>query len=106
MGRDSFKAMIVQMHNTSKDMKMETMKEVADNDYVFEMMRYTGTGDGVMMPPGPYDMHAVEVIRFKDGKAVEHWSYMNAAEMMKMMGQMQGAPAQATAGKPDTVMVH
>jgi predicted SnoaL-like aldol condensation-catalyzing enzyme len=99
-GRDSLKAMITQMHKTGMVMKMETMKEVADNDYVFEMMRYSGTGDGVMMPAGPYEMHAVEVVRFKDGKGVEHWSYVNGAEMAKMMSHGPGAPGAAVATTP------
>lgn len=97
VNRDSLKSMITQMHQSGMDMKMEVIKEMADNEYAFEMMRYYGTGDGVMMPAGPYNMHAVEVVRFKDGKAVEHWAYMDVAEMMKMMGQMQGASAQMPA---------
>ncbi len=106
MGRDSLKGMITQMHKSGMTMKVETIKEIADSNYVFEMMHYSGNGDGVMMPPGPYDMHAVEVIRFKDGKGVEHWSYMDMGEMMKMMSQMKGAPGQMSASKPDTVVMH
>jgi predicted SnoaL-like aldol condensation-catalyzing enzyme len=89
--RDSLKAMITMMHATNKDMKMEITKELADNDYVFSWMRFTGTSDGSMgMPKGPYDMQAIQVIKFKDGKAVEHWEFMQPAEMMKMMGQQPG----------------
>ena len=43
------------------------------------------------MAAGPYDTHMMEITKFRDGKAVEHWAYMEMAEMMKMMGQ-QGAP--------------
>jgi predicted SnoaL-like aldol condensation-catalyzing enzyme len=89
--RDSLKAMITMMHATNKDMKMEITKELADNDYVFSWMRFTGTSDGSMgMPKGPYDMQAIQVIKFKDGKIVEHWEFMQPAEMMKMMGQQPG----------------
>ena len=87
--RDSLKAMI-KMTATDKTMKMETVKEVADDDYVFAMMHMSGTGDGVMMPAGPYDMHSVEVVKFKDGKAVEHWGYMEMGEVSKMMASMPG----------------
>ncbi len=31
------------------------------------------------------DMTTVDVVKFKDGKAVEHWSYMDPKDMMKMM---------------------
>ena len=87
-GKDSLKSMISMMHSNFKDMKMETLKEFADNDYVFSWMRYSGNSDGAMgMPKGPYDMHGIEVVKFKNGKAVEHWSYMDMQEMAKMMGQ-------------------
>ena len=91
IGRDSLKAMITMMHANFKDMKMKTKKEFADDEYVFQWMEYSGTSDGAMgMPPGPFNMHGIEVVRFKDGMAVEHWGYMDAQEMAKMMGQMQG----------------
>ncbi|MGK2861086.1 MAG: ester cyclase [Chitinophagaceae bacterium] len=86
MGRDSLKAMITSMRKMFPDMKQETIKELADDDYVFSLMRFTGTSEGQMgMPMGPYDMKAIQVVRFKDGKAVEHWEYMEPREMMKMM---------------------
>ena len=99
MGRDSLKAMIAMMHTMNKDMKMETIKEMADDDYVFSWMRYTGTSDGSMgMPKGPYDMKAIEVVKFKDGLAIEHWGFMEPREMMKMMG----TPQPSMEGKTDT----
>ncbi len=92
MGRDSLKAFITRMHQVNTDMKMEVVKELADDDYVFALQHYSGTSKGdIGMPAGPYDMKAIEVVRFKDGKAVEHWSYMEMREMMKMMGQMNPA---------------
>ena len=32
------------------------------------------------------DMNSIELSKFKDGKAVEHWSFAQMADMMKMMG--------------------
>jgi predicted SnoaL-like aldol condensation-catalyzing enzyme len=89
--RDSLKAMIGMMKKMMPDMKTEVIKEVGDNDYVFTLMRFSGTSTGEMgMPKGtPYDFHATQVVRFKDGKAVEHWEYTQWQEMQKMMGQMQ-----------------
>ena len=89
MGRDSLKAMITAMHATNKDMKMEIIKDLADDEYVFSWMRYRGTSDGSMgMPAGPYNMTSIEVVKFRDGKAVEHWGFMEPREMMKMMPQI------------------
>lgn len=86
--RDSLKASIIMVHKMFPDSKMDLLKELADDEYVFSLMRFTGTSDGQMgMPKGPYDMKALEVSKFKDGKAVEHWEYMTADEFMKMMPQ-------------------
>ncbi len=86
MGRDSLKAMISVMKKEAPDMKMTLMKELADDDYVFSEMEFTGTSTGDMgMPKGPYDLHAIQVVKFKDGKAIEHWEYMRYVDMMKMM---------------------
>jgi hypothetical protein len=92
VGRDSLKAMVNMIRTSVKDMKMETIRELADDEYTFQWMRYMGISDGTMgMPAGPVDMHGMEITKFRSGKAVEHWAYMDVAEMMKMMGQ-QGAP--------------
>jgi predicted SnoaL-like aldol condensation-catalyzing enzyme len=89
--RDSLKAMITMMHKGMPDMKVEILKEMADDEYVFSLNRYTGIGDGKMgMPKGPYDMKAIEVVRCKEGKGVEHWAYMQPGDVMKMMQQMEG----------------
>jgi predicted SnoaL-like aldol condensation-catalyzing enzyme len=85
-GVDSLKATISSIHQNFADMKSDVIKEVGDNEYVFTLMHFSGNSNGTMgMPKGPYDMHTVEVTRYNDGKAVEHWGYMQPAEMMKMM---------------------
>jgi predicted SnoaL-like aldol condensation-catalyzing enzyme len=99
VGRDSLKSMIAAMKKETGTMKMTLIKELADDDYVFSEMEFTGTSDGSMgMPPGPYDFHAIQVVKFKDGKAIEHWQYTRTAEMMKMMAPPP-APAKDTANK-------
>jgi predicted SnoaL-like aldol condensation-catalyzing enzyme len=101
-GRDSLKAMVTMVRQTNKDMKMDIVNEVADNDYVYSWMRFRGTSDGSMMPAGPYDMRAIEVAKFRDGKIVEHWEFMEMGDMMKMMQQMQGMNNKMEAKKDST----
>ena len=85
-GKDSLKAMVAFVHSNFKDMKMEKVRDAADGDYVYSWMTYSGTGDGTMgMPKGPYKMSAIELTKFKNGKAVEHWSFMDSQDMAKMM---------------------
>jgi predicted SnoaL-like aldol condensation-catalyzing enzyme len=87
-GRDSVKAMVKQIHDHFKDMKMEMKKEMADDDYVFSWMQFGGNSDGTMMPAGPFDMQAIEVTKYSNGKAVEHWEFGNMQDVAKMMQQM------------------
>jgi predicted SnoaL-like aldol condensation-catalyzing enzyme len=102
-GLDSLKAMVNFVRTTFKDMKTETVKELADDNYVMAWMHYTGTSDGKMMPPGPFDMDAIETTRFENGKAVEHWGFMESQDMAKFMQQqmqqMGKMPKKDTAAK-------
>lgn len=99
-GKDSLKSMITHMHTSFPDMKTTTKNTAASGDYVYGWMSYSGTSDGSMgMPKGPYDMTAIELVKFNNGKATEHWSFMQPADMMKMMG-----PQPPMTGK-DTVSV-
>src|SRR5205823_1260732 len=45
-GKDSLKAMVKFTHENMKDMKQEKIHELADDDYVFSWMRWTGTSNG------------------------------------------------------------
>ena len=104
-GRDSLKAMITWMHKNFADMKSETLKELADKDYVFTWMKFTGTNTASdMMPKGPYNMTAIEASKFKDGKAVEHWSFVDWQDVMKMMPSptMGGMPMDQKMEKKDS----
>ena len=99
-GRDSLKAMVQMIRNNFKDMKMDVMSETVDSSgNVFTQMHFSGTSDGRMMAPGHFDMHEIEVTKFNDGKAVEHWAYGEVQEMAKMMSQMMGAPKDTTKHK-------
>ena len=102
-GVDSLKAMVNWVRTTFKDMKTETVKELADDNYVMSWIHYTGTSDGTMMPPGPFDMDAIETTRFENGKGVEHWSFSEAQDMAKFMQQqmqhMGKMPKKDTAAK-------
>ncbi|MEP7143583.1 MAG: nuclear transport factor 2 family protein [Ferruginibacter sp.] len=88
-GGDSIKSMLKNIHNSFTDLKTEIIADAAEGDYVFTLSRMTGTttaNPGMGMPPNTKtDMTAVDVVKFKDGKALEHWNYMDPKDMMKMM---------------------
>jgi predicted ester cyclase len=88
------------------DTKTEIVKEMADDEYVMTWAKFSGTltADGMGMKAGDkMSTASVDVSKFKDGKAVEHWMFMDGAEMMKMMSMMpQQMPAEI---KKDSVVV-
>lgn len=88
-GLDSIKAELSKIHMMADDMKMEVKKTLADDDHVFEWVRYTGTTKtaDMGMPAGTkYDMTAIHISKFSGDKVSEHWEYLAARDMMKMMG--------------------
>lgn len=88
-GIDSLKAMILAIHTHVKDMKMDLIKEMADGDYVMQWMHFTGSGDGEgNTMKGEFNVRGVEISRFKNGKAVEHWEAMDMQDVSKMMQAM------------------
>ena len=90
-GADSMKAQYSRMVGMMSDMKNETVKEMADDDYTFQWMKESMTPkvDMMGMKAGQRQtMNAIEVSKFNsDGKAIEHWTFMDINEMMKMMPQ-------------------
>ncbi len=94
--KTEFEKMVAAYENS----KTEVIKEMADDEYVMSWQRYTGTMkmEQMGMKAGDkYDMTAIEVAKFKDGKAVEHWSFMQPSDMMKMMGGGSMPPPPAPA---------
>ena len=102
-GIDSVKKWFAEFHKNTKDVKIESIATGSDGDYVLDYTRMTGTltAPFMGMPAGPMDMTGIDVVKLKDGKAVEHWSFMDVRDAMKMMPGNQnpadkGAPADTT----------
>ncbi len=93
-GVDSIVSEMKRYRAMMPDMKSEIIKELADDDYVFSWGKFSGTMNGKMT-----NMTSVDVTKFKDGKAVEHWVFMNPADMMAMMTPPPAIPVADTATK-------
>lgn len=79
------------------DMKSTIIHEMADDEYVTTWASFTGTMNGKKTT-----MTSVDISKFKDGKAVEHWVFMDPKELAAMMapGEVMDpseAPAKDTA---------
>ncbi|UEG49651.1 nuclear transport factor 2 family protein [Ferruginibacter lapsinanis] len=82
-GLDSIVSEMKRYHAQMPDMKTKMSKSLADDEYVFTWSTITGSSMGK-----PTSMSSVDVSKFKDGKAVEHWIFMDPKEMMMMMQSM------------------
>ena len=88
VNRDSLKSMIVTMHQQTPDVKTEIIKKAYDDDYVFLLVHSSGKVDKRMGVLNNFiDLTNVEVLRFKDFKIVEHWSYLNMKDVINILSQ-------------------
>jgi hypothetical protein len=105
-GIEGVKADLEQQMQFTSGTKIEVLKELADDEYVMSWLRFRGTitQDYMGMKKGDsMTATAIELGRFNDeGKAVEHWTFMEPGEMMKMMGGSQPPADSANAAKPDS----
>lgn len=86
-GLDSIKSHLAVIHTMADEMKMTIIKELADDEYVFQWMKISGVTKTPDMgaPVGTrFDMNALQVSKYKDGKATEHWEFMLPKEVMGM----------------------
>ncbi|MCW3111064.1 MAG: SnoaL-like polyketide cyclase [Segetibacter sp.] len=80
--------MLAGVHNDIDNLKFETIQEAANDDHIFSMVRMTGTTNkAVWGMPAHYkiDSKSVDVIKVRDNKMVDHWAFVDPAEMMKMI---------------------
>jgi predicted SnoaL-like aldol condensation-catalyzing enzyme len=94
-GLDAVKNMFTQMHDHIDNISMKLIAGAYNGDYHFALSRMTGTTNSEFMgmPANtPIDMTNVDVVRVKDGKAVEHWEYIGPKEAMEMMNMHHEMP--------------
>jgi len=87
---DSIKGSLMEMHNHIKDLKIEILGDAASGDYVYTWTKMTGTPlDSTMgFPPNqPFSLSGVDIVKFRDGKAVEHWGTIDQKDLMMIRAQ-------------------
>jgi steroid delta-isomerase-like uncharacterized protein len=77
-------------HTAFPDIKTTIHKEVAEDDMLMAYWTVEGTNTGPMggMPPTnkKIKMDGMEVVKYKDGKIVEHWEIDDNLTMMRQLG--------------------
>lgn len=88
-GLEKIKSGLAGVHKmASGDMKFNIKKEIADGEYVFQWIYLTGTAASTDMGVAvgsKFGVDAIGVSKYKDGKAVEYWEFMQPADVLKMM---------------------
>ena len=89
-GLERIKEDFAAYHKTFPDLKAKVHSIAVDGDYLFAYLTFTGTTSepAMGMPAGhKMTMNSVDIVRFKGGKAVEHWGFTANSDIMNMMPQ-------------------
>ena len=89
-GRDGTKEVISTLRTWFPDFQMRAEDVVAVGDMVWARFKATGTNLGAVMhmPPTGKKMSidVIDIVRFKDGRIVEHWGVPDQLGMMLQLG--------------------
>lgn len=95
-GRAAPRAMITMMRAAFPDLKVTVEDMLQDGNKVVTRSRFAGTHKGEFMGIAPtgnkFDVPVIDIVEFRDDKAVAHWGVMDNAAMMEQLG-VTGAPA-------------
>lgn len=89
-GREGLKALIQQLHSWFSDFTLTIQDLTEDGDKVWARLKGGGTHTGMVMGQPPSGRHVeidvIDIIRFSDGKMVEHWGVPDTLNMMRQIG--------------------
>lgn len=89
-GREGLRATMQAMLEGFSDIGVSIEDMVEDGDTIWARLRLRGThtGDfmGVPATGKPFEIGAIDVVRFQDGKAVEHWGVTDLAALLMQIG--------------------
>jgi len=85
------------LHRAFPDFNLTIEDLAASNDKVWGRMTARGTNlGGLMGPPNgkPFEITVMDVVRFKDGKIVEHWGSPDRFAQLHQLGLLPKPQAQ------------
>lgn len=89
-GREGVKQLFSLFRSAFPDLKVKIDDTIADGDKVVIRCTWSGTHKGEFMgiPPTGKSVSfgVIDIVRFADGKAVEHWGQMDSMRMMQQLG--------------------
>jgi steroid delta-isomerase-like uncharacterized protein len=95
-GREGVKQWFTHLRTAFPDLKFDVKFMLSDEDMVAAYITMSGTQKGEFMgSPAKGKSFAadiIDIVRFKDGKAVEHWGVTDAMAMMEQLGMSPPPP--------------
>ena len=94
-GREGVKQFFSMMRGAFPDLQMEVHDMIAEGDKVVARVTMTGTHQGEFMGVPPtgkkISVPTIDIVRFMDGKAAEHWGATDTGSMMEQLGAVPAA---------------
>ena len=88
--RTGFKTGLAEMRSSFPDLNVAVERIIAQDDLVVAHQRMSGTHLGAFMgTPASgrtFNVEAIDIVRMKDGRIVEHWGVLNTVGMMEQLG--------------------
>ena len=89
-GLEGFKKSLTELRQAFPDLHMTVDDMLADGDKVIIRSTMTGTHKGSFMnmpaTGKQVKVEGIDIVRIKDGKAVEHWGVTDTMTMMQQLG--------------------
>jgi steroid delta-isomerase-like uncharacterized protein len=94
--RDGVRQFFTMARAAFPDMRFRVLQMVGEGDLVIAHALFEGTHEGDFMGMPPTHQHisvpCADIVRFRDGRAIEHWGVTDTGAMMQQLGV---APAAA-----------
>jgi len=88
-----FKAGLAEMRGGFPDLHVTIERVISQDDLVVAHQRISGTHRGEFMgTPASgksFNIEAIDIVRMKDGRIVEHWGLLDSAAMTAQLGHAQ-----------------
>lgn len=92
--RESVKGFFTLMRTAFPDLKFTVEDLLEDGEKIVVRATITGTHKGEFMEIPPtgksVSVQAIDIVRFENGKVMEHWGVTDTAAMMEQLGAMGG----------------
>jgi steroid delta-isomerase-like uncharacterized protein len=92
-GREGFRQWVQMMRKSFPDMRFEIQGSTVDGDKVWVYSTMTGTNKGEMMgmpaTGKSVRVEGIDIMRYTNGKCVEHWGVFDTLGMMQQLGVAQ-----------------